>query len=98
MSIEGAAAFQMSSTWIVGPPLGQSPARAAPGPTSQLLQYMGREYACFPAAATASTKRATYQALNASGARSPKTSDQVPDRRKWPAAHAALSAGISPSR
>ena len=29
VSIEGAAAFQISSTWMGGPPLGQSPARAA---------------------------------------------------------------------
>ena len=54
ISMAGAAAFQMSNTLTVAPPLGHLPARSTPS-MSQTLTYMGSGYSCLPAAATVLT-------------------------------------------
>src|SRR3546814_677916 len=90
-SMAGAAAFQMSSTSHCGPPLATPVGSGTlEGPASEALTYIGSGFTALPALATALTKLATYQVLNARGACLPKACSHVPD---LPVA-AANAAGI----
>src|SRR4051794_2977680 len=77
-----AAAFQISMTFQLGPPLAEYCASdSLNGLLREAFTYIGRLSSACPAAAISSTKRPVYQALNAWSAFAPNACDQVPPLR-----------------